>query len=269
MTLIPTTQCIAAINFEPGLSWPSGLPAVAINNVIFAGFHCDMAFNNEIPFNEAEKIADLFKSLYPDLSFAELVRFSKKSESISWIPTSMIQTKYGFQVNAFFKECSEALLKQSMGFQKWCESKKVGPQDLAPLLSSNGLDIRPLQLKIISLNLSKSEGIQALEIGIDLLLMGHLWEELKGSDAEPGKAWINHLTHLRYPQTFRRDQERQQKWQGLPWPGTSQARWVRQGDRAGVELKIFVSQPSDLKKHLVSLQRVQEIIDQDIPDTSH
>lgn len=269
MTLIPTAQCIAAIHFEPGLSWPQGLPAVAINKVILAGFHCDMAFNHVIDPQDSEQIADVFKSLYPDLSFAELVRFGQKAKSITWMPVVKIQTKYGFQPNAFFNECAEALLQQSIGFQKWCESKKVGPQDLAPLLSAGGLDIRPLKLKIVSLNLSKSEGIQALELGIDLMLMGHSWDEIKGSEPDSGKTWLHHLTQIRYPQTFQRDQERQKRWQGLPWPGTSQARWVRQGDRAGVELKIFVSQPSDLKKHLVSLQRVQDLIDQDISDTSH
>jgi hypothetical protein len=49
----------------------------------------------------------------------------------------------------------------------------------------------------------------------------------------------------------------------LPWPGASIVRWTQQGDQAGIEIKFFVSNPTDLKNNLKSLNQVHDILEKD------
>jgi hypothetical protein len=241
------------------------LPAVAVNNVVLAGFQQPMVFNHTIDWKDREAIATLFRSLYSDLSFAELASLWEKSESFDWFPFSEIAAKFHFQTSEHFFAVARTLLQTPAGFRRWCAEKKVGPQDLSPLLSAKS-DLKPLFLKILKLGLSKSQGMQALELGVELLLMGFSPTDLKLAEEDDGSlsadAWLEELKRKRYPETFSRDEKAEKQMKSLPWPGSSQARWVRQGDKSGIELKIFVSQPSDLKKYMQSLSKVQNLLEQ-------
>lgn len=278
--LISTTRCDDRLNFSPLSLWPLGLPAVSINKVLIAGFGQQLTLNYQIPTeNSAVTIADLFRSLYSDLSFSELAALQKSSAPFDWLPMNLIVQKFGFQYNDSFNKVCQVLQSTPENFQKWCAEKKVGPQDLMPLLSFaekiNSLNV--LFLEILQLKLSKALGIKALELGIELLMMGTDAEDLssqnlfnanrnqnalQNKDKNPGELWLEALTWRRYPETKARDEERRRQMDQLPWPGHSQARWVRQGDRAGIELKLFVAQPSDLKKYLNSLQTVQDLLEE-------
>lgn len=275
--LCPMAQCDAGLQFSPRLEWPEGLPAVAVNSVIFAGFSQEMVFNHSIPLNESEKIASLFRSLYFELSFVEAARLIEKAAAYSWLPLSLILSKFGWQPTDQFFKVAETLLKTPVGFQNWCSDKKVGPQDLLPLISAGELELKFLYHDILQFGLSKSLGVKALELGIELILMGHVAENLSSErlltfvpkNESPGEAWVSALKHLRYPETFKRDQEQAKKMSSLPWPGSSQAKWTRQGDRAGIELKLFVTQPSDLKKYMQSLAKVQEMLEKETSGTKN
>ncbi len=272
--LISTTRCDDSLNFAPLSMWPQGLPAVSINKVLIAGFGQQLTLNYQIPNeNSANIVADLFRSLYSDLSFAELAALQKLSAPFDWLPLDLIVQKFGFQYNDSFIKVCQVLQTTPENFRKWCAEKKVGPQDLMPLLSftekMNSLNV--LFLEILQLKLSKALGVKALELGIELLMMGTAAESLSSQnlitnhnnkDKNPGELWLEALSWLRYPETKARDEERRRQMDQLPWPGHSQARWVRQGDRAGIELKLFVAQPSDLKKYLNSLQTVQDMLDE-------
>jgi hypothetical protein len=249
------------------------LPAVAVNNVVLAGFEQSMVFNHSIDWKNREAIATLFRSLYSDLSFAELVLLWEKSSAFDWFPFSEIAGKFHFQANAHFFSVAKALLNTPVGFQNWCADKKLAPQDLSPLLAAGSRDLKPLFLKILALQLSKSLGVQALELGIELLLMGQSFadlqidlEEEKASvdTASQAESWLDFLRHKRFPQAFARDNEAQSMMKKLPWPGSSQVRWTRQGDKSGIELKLFVSNPSDLKKYMQSLSQVEKMLNQDL-----
>ncbi len=280
--LISTTRCDASLSFSPLTLWPQGLPAVSINKVLIAGFGQQLALNYQIPIeNSASAIADLFRSLYSDLSFSELAALQKLSAPFVWLPIDLIVQKFGFQYNDSFIKVCQVLQSAPENFQKWCAEKKVGPQDLMPLLSytDNTNSLNVLFIEIINLQLSKALGVKALELGIELLMMGTETEKLssqnlfnanqntqqntqQNKDKNPGELWLESLTWLRYPETKARDEERRLQMNQLPWPGHSQARWVRQGDKAGIELKLFVTQPSDLKKYLNSLQTVQDLLEE-------
>lgn len=267
-TLCSISQCVSELQFQTRSHWPQSLPAVAVNNVVLAGFDQAMVFNHTIDWKDHEGIATLFRSLYSDLSFAELALLWEKSEAFDWFPFSAIAAKFHFQATEHFFHIAKALLQTPMGFQNWCADKKVGPQDLSTLLAAGTLDLKPLFLKILNLGLSKSQGVQALETAIELLLMGlsptDLQLEISDANSQ-AEAWLELLKQKRFPEAFARDLAAHDQMKNLPWPGSSQARWARYGDKSGIEIKIFVSNPSDLKKHMQSLSRVQDLMDQATP----
>lgn len=267
-TLCPISQCVTELQFQTRSHWPQSLPAVAVNNVVLAGFQQPMVFNHSLDWKDRDAIATLFRSLYSDLSFAELALLWEKSEAFDWFPFAEIAAKFHFQATEHFFNVAKALLKTPIGFQNWCADKKIGPQDLSSLLAARALDLKPLYLKILNLGLSKSQGAQALETAIELLLMGISETDLQLSVSEESfqaEAWLELLKRKRFPEAFARDTAAQENMKNLPWPGSSQARWTRYGDKSGIELKIFVSNPSDLKKHMQSLSRVQDLMDQATP----
>jgi hypothetical protein len=261
-TLTAASTCDAGLNFYPKSIWPGALPAVAVNRLIIAGWGQKMVFNYEIDVADKEKIAGLFRSLYFELSFGEMAQLLAKAKNYSSFPTLELLKRFQFSPTDLFFNVAENFLTLPAGFQDWCIEKKINPNDLTPLNAAKALNLNPVLLQILNLRASKAVGVQCLEICIDLLLMGHLPEEVLGSfhDAE---AWNLHLKRLRFPETTARDEEQSKKMSKLPWPGTSHARWLRQGDRAGIELKLFVSNPSDLKKYLTSLGKVQSLMEQD------
>ncbi len=254
-----------------------GLPAVAINNVVVAGFEQELVFNHQLDPANGDGISQLIRSLYFELTFAELARLLEKSRPHSWFPRAQVVAKFGWQPSDHFEAIAEAFLKTPVGFQSWCAEKKVGPLDLAPLVSAQGLNLKLLFKDILDLRMSKSIGVKVLELGVELLMMGQSPEDVHSSrlltmipaQIPAPDTFLEALKQLRYPETYKRDQQTAEKWTSLPWPGTSQAQWTRQGDRGGIELKLFVSQPSDLKKYLQSLSRVQELIEQEAGGMKH
>ena len=144
----------------------------------------------------------------------------------------------------------------------WLAEKKVKDSDLlfknalkTPL--QEGLFLR-LADHLAGLNPSFTEGLQTLELLTDLILMG--FEENLFENSQSFETWRTHIKALRYPETTSRDTDLKQKLEKLPWPYGSKVKFERRGDRAGVELKLFVSSATDLTKILASLERVQQEI---------
>lgn len=275
--LCSMSLCDKSLDFQPRTNWPESLPAVAVNQVVLAGFSQELVFNHQLDPADSEGIAKLFRSLYFELSFVEMAVLIQKAKAHSWFPISVIAQKFNWQANDNFFKTAEAILKCPKGFLDWAAEKKLSPLDFAPLLSADGLELKFLYRDILTLGLGRSLGVKALELGIELLMMNHTPEMLAADslvsvhprDVSVGDAWVLALKALRYPETFKRDQMAEAQMTSLPWPGTTQARWTRQGDRAGIELKLFVSQPSDLKKYLQSLNKVQDLLEKDPTGTKH
>lgn len=109
-------------------------------------------------------------------------------------------------------------------------------------------------------NPSFSEGLVILEWVTDLILMGH-HEEL--FSATPNlESYKQHLKVLRFPEVTRRDEQLKSKMESWPWPQGSKVKFERRGDRAGVELKIFISSNTDMTKIMAALDRVQKEMSQ-------
>ncbi|MFN3455145.1 MAG: hypothetical protein ACK41T_09325 [Pseudobdellovibrio sp.] len=144
----------------------------------------------------------------------------------------------------------------------WVEAKKIKSADLS-FLTSLKTDLQwQLFFKSQSLisehRLSYSESLKYLEMINDLILMGH--DEALFEQSHDLNLWINHLKRLRYPATTERDDLLKEKFEKLPWPYGSKTKFERRGDRAGVELKMFITSEADLIKAIASLERVKEQI---------
>ena len=271
------SQCDKSLFFAPRTEWPESLPAVAVNQMVLAGFSQDLVFDHQIPVEQSEAIARLFRSLYFELSFVEVARLQSRAKAFAWFPISLIVQKFGWQPDDIFSAIAEQVLKTPEGFQRWAADKKLSPQDLQPLVSGGSLDLKYLFHEIVSLQMPKALGAKALELAIDLMLMGRTANDIGSevlvphlpSDLSLSEAWVLRLTELRHPELFKQDQEAQAQMASLPWPGTTEARWIRQGERSGIELKLFVSKPSDLKKYLQGLSHVQDLMEKTPSGTKH
>ena len=260
--LLPISQCNMSLRFECSRYWPAGLPAVAINGCVVAGFAQKLVFNHSVDPIEREAVAELIFSLYPQMSFVETARFYQVARPHDWVPLDLLLEKWGFRKNETWELTASQCLKLPVGFQNWLMEKNVGAQELQVLLAADGVRLEPLLHAILQAKFSRQQGVQALENGVELLLLGKTEEEILPYESENYELWLGRLKNLRYPRTFSQDEKSRGNLSQLPWPGQSQARWVRQGDRAGIELKIFVANPTELKKSVHSLQKIQELLDQ-------
>ena len=144
----------------------------------------------------------------------------------------------------------------------WIEAKKIKDSDLVfTQLLQNDLQWK-LFLKacliIIEFRFSYTESLKYLELITDLILMGHD-EAIFEYNFDQNK-WTAHLQNLRYPHTSQRDDHLKNKLEKLPWPYGSKTKFERRGDRAGIELKMFITSEADLIKAISALERVKEQI---------
>ena len=106
---------------------------------------------------------------------------------------------------------------------------------------------------------SYSDGLKILELITENMLIStdqNLENLFLNSDSVI--LWLNKLTELRYPITSKRDSDVENKMLNFPWPCGSKVKFERRGDRAGIELKLFITSSSDLIKAIASLERVQQ-----------
>jgi len=144
--------------------------------------------------------------------------------------------------------------------QSWLEAKKIKNSDLIfiNLLKTDihwNLFFKAL-MNTIEFRLSYSDSLKTLELITDLILMGHT-EEIFQFNFDQQK-WTHHLKSLRYPTTNDRDDELKKKLEKLPWPYGAKTKFERRGDRAGIELKLFITSEADLIKTISALERVKE-----------
>lgn len=266
--LCSISQCKNLLNFEPLGYWPKQLPAIAINEWVIAGFTQEMVLNHQLLEKDWHQFPGIFRSLHQDLSFLEIVRLWDKSRNSEWFPISAVAEAYHIRINEQFEQMANICLQLPRNFQDWCAQKKLGLGDFLPLLATQNLNLKSVFKKILDLKLSKADGVQALELCTDLLLLGHSFEELEleaSTNTELSipttETWLQHLKNLRFPMTKNKDLNAESNLMKLPWPGASQVKWTRQGDKAGIEVKLFVSQPEDLNRYARSFDKIQSMME--------
>lgn len=147
-----------------------------------------------------------------------------------------------------------------MNFNSWSLEKKIKPTDLVftqALKTELQRDLfNRVSEQMAEHNPSFSEGLQFLEQITDLILMGYNDELF--TEQPSWTRWKEKIHELRFPLTKSRDEKLKIKFESLPWPAGSKIKFERRGDRAGVEVKLYISNEADLTKILASLERVQK-----------
>lgn len=147
-----------------------------------------------------------------------------------------------------------------MNFQDWLQKKKLSKDDMVFTKALKTIEQNQAFIQVADqmakLQPSQSSGLQFLELATDLILMNKLDDTSQiTSDFD---TWIESLRKLRYPQAYLRDEELKLKIQSLSWPAGSKIKFERRGDKSGVELRFFISSPSDLDKLIGSLERIKK-----------
>jgi hypothetical protein len=146
--------------------------------------------------------------------------------------------------------------------KNWAGEKKFKSSDFSFLnLIKTDLEINNLSdafIQCFKLSASFSDTIQILELCTELILINSENKILQNDGTVHN--WKLVLKQLRYPQTTLSDSILKEKLESLAWPYGSKIKFERRGDRAGIELKLFISSSSDLTKVISSLERVKETI---------
>lgn len=144
-------------------------------------------------------------------------------------------------------------------FELWKQDKKVQPNDLIFTLALKTDYQRELFDKLArtlaDLSPSYSEGLNMLELFTDLILMDY--SEALFMYTDNLDTWKTYLRNLRYPMTTHHDEVLKSKLDNLIWPPGTKTKFERRGDRAGIEVKFFISSKADIVKLMASLERIQ------------
>ena len=104
---------------------------------------------------------------------------------------------------------------------------------------------------------SHSHGVQILEMGAELLLMGKKLDEIMFKE-ENAKNLLKKLRMLRQPESSQRDQHKEEIIKKLPWPTGIKGTWLRQNDRSGLEIRFQSFSFKELDQKIKSLQSISE-----------
>lgn len=248
------SQCTKNYQFRSLESWPEHLPAIAWESDLICGF--DRSEGSQVlSISSSEStLLQVFQSVYKELTFSE---FAQLSKSLGEQAVHFAQA-YRIAWNSQNQQLVQSFLKLSLTFQDWCTEKKVAANELAILSSFKEFDaFQKVCDFLVSNQCGKQTGIQILEIAGELILMETSIEDLLSSHLTP-EAFLLSLKKRRFPNSSEKDEEQNQWIQSLGWPSSSQSKWVRRGDKAGVEVKLFFSSPLELHKNIIQLQRIEE-----------
>lgn len=269
--LRPTTQCDRCLDFQPLSPWPEGLPGIALDGWVIAGFSSELMLDYPWQEKQSEDFIQLFFSVHPHISFGELSEFFHRAHGLNpdqcrESGRALIQAlpellaRYGYREESRFSSLSERLASTPTEFRAWLIERRMTPGDLLPLLSlktENSADLTKGLCEIARRRMTRQDGSKALELAVELLLKGE--KDLFVSDTRP---WLEYLQKLRHPQTTQRDSQAHAWVTEQIWPRQSQIRWVRQGDQAGLEVRMVIRQPQDFQKSKDSLERIEKIFEQ-------
>jgi hypothetical protein len=206
---------------------------------------------------------DALAVAYPNLNFCELVDLIQKMKTSIPLDETVVFQNYGFALDSKMQKLMALIPQLPSPFWHWCRNHSLSPRDLYPLLSlESPQQLQKCLMQIQELNLSRNLGTQILELLVECFLLNANQELLIDFEAKTitnatsGDAWLQKLKNQRFPQTLQSDANKQKELLTLPWTKELQTRWLRQGDRSGVEVRFFASNPKELQKRVEQLQQV-------------
>lgn len=199
---------------------------------------------------------------HPELGLGELTRLyfalEKARPELAKEFASPLFLAYGLRFSDRLLETLQRLHVAPREFQNMVDEKKWGVRDLAPLLAVKDThEIKPFLLALSDVEISKSSAALALELVIELYLMGRPLNDLLPTSND-GSAYIKRLQQWRKPRTALTDEQWSRTVSEFPWPSQVQGSWQRFGDQAGIEIKIRTFSPQDLDKKLEKLSAIPD-----------
>ena len=262
MNLISYKSCKKSLDFKPDIPWPKNWPAFAWEKTILSGFtHTDKPVLNFT--SDDVKFLHLFHTCHPQLNFLEMGRLILKwehrlpSACFSW---ERFFSFYGLNQNTdFLIQQLKVFASLPPAFQKWVNKKAVHLNELRVLHSLKTPNQMNFIFQWVTMhNLSHSSGIKALELGVELLLMGFKPDEILQSNLSPEKA-IQKMEQKRKPLSLSEDQSRKNTLKRIIWPSHVTAQWHRKGDKAGVEIKIWCQNQKELEDRIKKILKCAPI----------
>lgn len=240
----------SSLDFKPLNLWPETVPALALDKVLLCGFHLN---DNHPVFEHSHSSPDsslkLIKSIYPQLTLPELSRLIHSSAFEEYFQVDTLLKAYGFHSSPEILQVLRLLFESSERFQEFVSVKKMGPQELFPLLDLNSEELNFVREDILTAGESKQETVRRLELLSDLLQMGHSSDSLRNLKQ-------SQLAQKRYPVTTERDLNL--KAFPLPWLSQIRSQFKRRGDKAGFEVQFFAGTPAELNKMAQNLTKVAQ-----------
>ena len=234
--------------FRPLTKWPMSLPALSYKGILISGFdHSHQHPVYELPSGPDSTFSELLVEIYPTLTMPEIARILNHPLSQRVVdPAELIQTM-GFHDSADFRKVLKLITQLPDGFQDWISLKKVGAQELYPLLNLTIEMATMVANRLSELSETKSETVQRLEWTSDLILMNHDIKKLLMLS-------FIELRETRFPNTTLRDEHL--KSLNLPWSSNLKPKMQRRGDQAGFDVQFFASTPFELEKLADNLKKV-------------
>ncbi len=252
----------AALDFQPDTIHPAELPALAWDNLLLNGFdRTEGSVWNLRSHNPNCGLAEAIKLAHPNLSLAEMARLFGRRAVVSDLHEEFprLCALVGWRYGQELVQCLDLLQTTSLNFQKWVSAKKVQPSEVR-ILSENlsAMDSKTVLAQFELGQWSRRDGVQAIQWLAELQLQGvDLANELATFWPDSDKV-LRRLQHLRHPITSQRDQDAQRKVREWPWPSNTQAKWVRTGDRAHIEVSLQAVSHKEFGEKLNRLLEISE-----------
>lgn len=259
MKITQISQCNKHLDFKPSSQHITNYVVIAIDGFLINHFG---ATETQSCVNYSDLSADeklkLFKSVYVELSFVEIVQLTLLLKIYPLFPVEKIWSLYHVTYNEDHKELIQIVQTLPLEFLNYAREKKWGPQDFYILKSFKDLSaLNSFWNLFLKVPASKSLGSQIFELALELFLIGHSWEELDPQN-KTAEDWLKALHKIRYKQTTLADEEKSKILTQLA-PAQLSSKWIRRGDKAGVEMKLFIHSPLELTKQIMQMQKFEQL----------
>lgn len=281
MNLRPISLCITELSDLLSTEYLDGksprLPTLAFHSVlVYLGSEKTEASALDFNMPPAE-CTEMFLSYYPQLGPFSWAKMQKLT-SYKIFDHNIFCEFFHYRWHSSSPVLMTALLSVPLNLQIFLQQKKAKLNDLRFLssletLSNEGrISFFTFCEALISYNPSYQDSLKSLEMGLECLLLGKLTnlETLLESENLTMSILQKGLQQIRYPESFKIEQQKMEIADKIPWPPFAQVKTSRRGDRVGYEACFFIASEADVIKTQAALERVREAFSQkDTPPTTN
>lgn len=240
------------LDFKPHTTPPEALPTCTWNGL--------QLWTSTLPLQTLDlssmPLDKALKSVYPNLLFTELCEIVECAQKLkATLDLDPLFTNYQFRYDKKMQKTMETYWSLPTSVKIWSRGHDLSPKDVYPLCAVPSVQtLFPVLEKMVSMRPTRSQGAQAIELLAECALL----EKINlHPQTDSMSEWLTQLHSLRYPQAISRDQNRQ-KTMLSGWTKMFSTRWLRQGDRSGVEVKFFIGSKKELSEKISTLTRIHD-----------